>query len=106
MKIGPILDPPAIGLRAATLVAMRVPRNRVNEVATVINEHHNVVHNYERDHEYNVWFTLAASTSEELAMALDEIKQKTGVMEHDLLDLPTVQRFKVNVRFQLTKTTR
>jgi DNA-binding Lrp family transcriptional regulator len=105
LKIGPIFDPSAIGLRAATLVAMRVPKNRVNEVATVINGYPNVVHNYERDNEYNVWFTLAAPTSKELAVTLDEIKKKTGAREHDILDLPTVQRFKVNVRFQLTKKT-
>ena len=102
LKIGPIFDASAIGLRAATLVAMRVPKNRVNEVATVINGYPNVVHNYERDNEYNVWFTLAAPTSKELAMTLDEIKQKTGVGEHDTFDLPTVQRFKINMRFQLT----
>jgi len=33
---------------------------------------------------------------------LDELKQKTGVKERDVLNLPTVRRFKVNVRFQLT----
>ena len=105
LKIGPILDASAIGLKAATLVAMRVPKSRVDKVAAVINEYHNVSHNYERDHEYNVWFTLAAPTSKELAMTLDEIKQKTGAKENDILDLPAVQRFKINMRFQLTKST-
>ena len=105
LKIGPILDHSAIGLRAATLVAMKVPKSKVNEVATVINEYHNVSHNYERDDAYNVWFTLAAPTSKELAMTLDEIKQKTGVGEDEILDLPAVQRFKINLHFQLTKTT-
>ena len=105
LKVGPILDASAVGLSAATLVAMRVPKNRVNEVAAIINEYRNVSHNYERDNEYNVWFTLAAPTSKELATALDEIKHKTGVREHDILDLPAVQRFKINMRFQLAKTT-
>ena len=102
VKIGPIFDASRIGLKAATLVAMRVPKNKVDDVARIINEYSNVSHNYEREDEYNVWFTLAASSNSELAMILDELKQKTGVKEHDVLDLPTIRRFKVNVRFQLT----
>lgn len=103
LRIGPILDRSTIGLKAATLVAMRVPKDKVKDVANAINKY-NVSHNYERDHEYNIWFTLSAPTNKELAVTLEEIKQKTGVKEHDILDLPTVQRFKINVRFQLTKT--
>jgi len=105
LKVGPVLNPSAIGLTAATLVAMRVPKNKISKVARVINEHRNVTHNYERENEYNVWFTLAAPTSEELAITLDEIKRKTGVQERDILDLPTVRRFKINMRFQLAKMT-
>ncbi len=104
LKIGPIFDASRIGLKAATLVAMRVPKNKVNDVARVINEYDNVSHNYEREDEYNVWFTLAASSNSELAMILDEIKQKTGMKDLDVLDLPTIRRFKINVHFQLTKT--
>ena len=81
---------------------MKVPKNKVNDVARIINGYDNVSHNYEREDEYNVWFTLAASSSRELAIMLDELKQKTGVKEQDVLDLPTIRRFKVNVRFQLT----
>ena len=101
MKIGPTFDSSKIGLKAATLVAMRIPKNQVDEIAQVINQYNNVSHNYEREDEYNVWFTLAASSREELAKILNEIKQKTGIKEHDLLDLPTVNRFKINVHFQL-----
>ncbi len=81
MKIGPIFDSSKIGLKAATLVAMRVPKNQVPEIARVINQYDNVSHNYEREDEFNVWFTLAASNSVELAKKLDDIKQKTGVKD-------------------------
>ena len=104
VKIGPIFDSSKIGLNAATLVAMKIPKDQVDDVAGIINEYCNVSHNYEREDEYNVWFTLAALNDNELARTLDELKQKTGVKEHDVLNLPTVRRFKVNVRFQLTKT--
>ena len=102
VKIGPVFDSSRIGLKAATLVAMKVPKNQVNNVARVINAYENVSHNYEREDEYNVWFTLAASSKNELAMIVDEIKQKTGMKDQDVLDLSTIRRFKINVHFQLT----
>ena len=102
VKIGPVFDSSRIGLKAATLVAMKVPKGRVNDVARLINEYENVSHNYEREDEYNVWFTLAASSNSELARALNEIRQKTGIKDLDVLDLPTIRRFKINVHFQLT----
>ena len=101
VKIGPIVDSSKIGLKSATLVAMRVPKDQIDDIARVINQYNNVSHNYEREDEYNVWFTLAASNSNELAKTLEEIKQKTGINDHDVLELPTVNRFKINVRFQL-----
>jgi len=101
-KIGPVFDSSRIGLNAATLVAMKVPQNEVHKIASTINQFDNVSHNYERDHEYNIWFTLAATDSAQLTRTLNDIKQKTGVKEHDVLDLPTITRFKINVHFQLT----
>jgi siroheme decarboxylase len=101
LKIGPIVDSSKMGLKAATLIAMKVPKNQVNAVASIINKFGNVSHNYEREDEYNVWFTLAAPTNHELTERLNEIKRKTGVKEQDILNLPTLNRFKINVRFQL-----
>ena len=101
LKIGPIVDSSKMGLKAATLIAMKVPKNQVNAVASIINQFGNVSHNYEREDEYNVWFTLAAPTNAELTERLDIIKRKTGIKEQDILNLPTLNRFKINVRFQL-----
>ena len=102
LRIGPIFDSSKMGLKAATLVAMKVPKNQVDAVAAIINQYENVSHNYEREDKYNVWFTLAAPTSKELAKKLSDIKQKTGVKEPDVIGLPTVNRFKINMHFQLT----
>jgi DNA-binding Lrp family transcriptional regulator len=101
-KIGPIIDSSRVGLTAATLVAMKVPKNKVDDVACTINEYGSVSHNYEREHEYNVWFTITASSNKGLTNILEEIRQKTGINPSDVLNLPTKQRFKINVRFQLT----
>lgn len=100
-KIGPIIDSSKVGLTAATLVGMKVPKHKVNDVAREINQYSSVSHNYEREHEYNVWFTLTATNNNELISTLEEIRQKTGIHPSDILNLPTKQRFKINVRFQL-----
>ncbi len=101
-KIGSIVDGSKVGLTAATLVAMKVPKNKVPEVARIINSYSAISHNYEREHEYNVWFTITATNNDELAMMLEAIRQKTGISSDDVLNLPTKNRFKINVRFQLT----
>jgi DNA-binding Lrp family transcriptional regulator len=101
-KIGSIIDSSKVGLTAATLVAMKVPKNKVADVAYAINAYSNVSHNYEREHEYNIWFTITAASNNELTTILEEINQKTGITPHDTLNLPTKRRFKINVRFQLT----
>ncbi len=104
-KIGPIIENSKIGLNASTLVAVKVQKDRVDQVSCIINQFDNVSHNYEREDEYNVWFTLVASSKSRLTEILDEIKRKTGVEEQDMLSLPTVRRFKINVCFQLTEQT-
>lgn len=101
-KIGSIVDASKVGLTAATLVAMKVPKNKVADVACIINAYGSISHNYEREHEYNVWFTITASNNDELTTILEDIRQKTGITPSDVLNLPTKQRFKINVRFQLT----
>jgi siroheme decarboxylase len=100
-KIGATIDRTKIGLPAATLVAFKVPPERVDAVSDVINQYPEVSHNYEREHEYNVWFTLKAHNQSELKGTLEEIAQRAAVISKDILDLPTKNCFKINVRFQM-----
>lgn len=100
-KIGSAIDSSKVGLTAATLVAMKVPKHKIDEVACTINGYSNISHNYEREHEYNVWFTITATSNNELNTILEEITEKTEIGSAAVLNLPTKQRFKINVRFQL-----
>jgi DNA-binding Lrp family transcriptional regulator len=102
LRIGPIFDSAKIGLKASTLVALRVDEKRIDEVAQIINQHDNISHNYQRDNEYNIWFTLTAHDHKELDEVLEQIRQKINIPKHDLLNLPTRQLFKINVIFKLT----
>jgi siroheme decarboxylase len=97
--VSPVLESRRMGITAGTLVALRVPGPRVAEVARVISGYPEVSHNYRRDHEYAVWFTLAAETDERIGEVLDEILRRTGIPASDMLNLPTLKHYKIDVRF-------
>ncbi|MCL5317171.1 MAG: uroporphyrinogen-III synthase [Thaumarchaeota archaeon] len=100
-KIGPIIDARKVGLTASTLVGVRVPPEQIEEIASIINQYDEVSHNYERNHEYNLWFTLTAPSQDELSRILKEIQAKTGVSDEDVLNLRTERLFKIKVNFDL-----
>jgi DNA-binding Lrp family transcriptional regulator len=100
-KVGPALDARRVGLRASTLVAMKVPSNKIRKVAELVGKYEEVSHCYEREHEYNLWFTVAARNEVELEKMLEEIRCGTDIAEDDVLDLRPTRIFKINVRFQL-----
>ncbi len=100
-KIGPALNPSRVGLRASTLIAMKVPSNRIRNVAKLVSKYEEVSHCYQRDSEYNFWFTITAHDQVELDKILEEIKLRAGIAKDDVLDLRATRMFKVDVRFQL-----
>jgi DNA-binding Lrp family transcriptional regulator len=101
-KIGPALDAKRVGLRASTLIAMKVPENRIQNVANLVSKYREVSHCYEREHEYNFWFTIAARDESELEQMLQEIRRGADVAKDDMLNLQPTRIFKIDVRFQLT----
>jgi DNA-binding Lrp family transcriptional regulator len=96
-ELAPVLATRRLG-QASTLAALSVPPERVEEVAILINAYPEVTHNYLRDHPYNMWFTVTASSRERVAEVLAEIAAHTGLTP---LDLPTRRGFKIRVVFDL-----
>lgn len=97
--ISPVLESRHLGLHAATLVALHVPEDRIQEIAAIISSCPEVSHNFQRDHYYSLWFTIAAKNGEGIRKVLDEIQKRTGIPDSDILDLPTVNKIKIDVRF-------
>ncbi len=87
----------------STLVALNVPEHEISRTVAIINEYISVTHNYRRDFQYNIWFTLNERNEIALDQTLDEIKGRTGISNSAILDLRTLRVFKVDVRFPLIK---
>ena len=100
-RIGAVFDLKKLGY-ASTLVAAKTPKERVEEVAAVINAYPGVTHNYERDGALNLWFTLIAPSDAEIARTMEELKEKTGVRE--MRSMPATRTFKIQVDFKLVRS--
>jgi len=93
-RFGPMYDAERLG-GAFTLCAMSVPRNDFERVASLVNAHPEVAHNYERDHGYNLWFVLATSSQDAVAATIETIEAETG---YPVLDLPRIEQYFVELR--------
>ncbi len=97
-QISAIFDTRKLGY-TSTLVAMRIPKSRIDEGAEIVNDHPGVSHNYERDHEFNLWFTLAVPPGMELEEHIDRLHELTGAEATRIL--PTLKMFKIEVRLDM-----
>jgi DNA-binding Lrp family transcriptional regulator len=97
-RIGATFDSKKLGYQS-TLCAMKVPKERLDEVVKLVNSYPGVTHNYLRNHDYNMWFTLITESEKEQNDILREIQEKSGIT--NLLNLPAVRFFKVRVDFKL-----
>jgi DNA-binding Lrp family transcriptional regulator len=97
-RIGAVFDGAKLG-RVSTLCAARVPQDKLEKFVNAVNENKGVTHNYLRDNEYNVWFTLNAATPQEMESFLADLKKRTGVT--DILDMRAVRTFKIDATFEV-----
>lgn len=95
-RFGAVLNHKKAG--ASTLAALKVPLEKIDEVAELVNSFKEVNHNYLRDHRYNLWFVVTAKTQERVDEVLAELKQTSAC---DLLNLPMVKSHHINLAFDL-----
>lgn len=96
-RIGAVFDSQKLGLKS-TLCAMKAPVQRLNEIAELVNSYPEVTHNYAREHEFNLWFTLIAEDEKRMTEIMEEIKKRAGVEQ--ILNAPALSIFKINVGFE------
>jgi DNA-binding Lrp family transcriptional regulator len=83
----------------STLCAAKVPSHLMQRFVKVVNSYTGVTHNYRREHDYNLWFTLIAPSVGEIKRILSEISENTGVEE--IMSLPAERLFKIQVDFEV-----
>jgi siroheme decarboxylase len=97
-QISAIFDTRKLGYKSA-LVAFAVEKNKIDDVANEINKHPGVSHNYERNHEYNLWFTLAVPPYGEMKADLEKMALLDGVLKYRVL--PTLKMYKIGVKLDM-----
>jgi siroheme decarboxylase len=96
-RFGPLYHAENMG-GALSLCAMTVPAESFDEVAEQVNAFPEVAHNYQRDHEMNMWFVLATETPDQLDGCLQEIEKTTGI---PVFNLPKKEEFYVGLHFKV-----
>jgi len=97
-QLSAIYDTRKLGY-TSSLVAMEIEPDKLEHVAHQINKHPGVSHNYEREHEFNLWFTLAVPPGTDLEKELEKFSKLNGIKKTRML--PTLQLFKIGVKLDM-----
>jgi DNA-binding Lrp family transcriptional regulator len=98
-QISMIFDTRALGYKSS-LIASRAPEGRVDEVADVISEHPGVSHNYRRNHEFNIWWTIAVPPESSLEDHVQAVHDLAGAESTRIMQ--TIKMFKIGVDLDMT----
>jgi len=103
-QVTPIFDTRVLGY-SSMLVAAKVDPENPHRAAKVVNSHPGVSHNYLRNHDFNMWFTIATEPGSKLGLegTLDVLAQLTGA--ESVRQLPTVKLFKIRMDLEMEKGT-
>jgi DNA-binding Lrp family transcriptional regulator len=99
-QVTPIFDTRALGY-SSMLVAAKVDPEHPHRAAHVINEHPGVSHNYLRNHDFNLWFTIATEPDSQLGLegTLEVLAAEAGA--ESLRQLPTLRLFKIRMDLEM-----
>jgi siroheme decarboxylase len=97
-RIGANFSPGKLGY-VSTLCAATVPEEKVGPFTEIVNRFPGVTHNYLRDHEVNVWFTIIALSMAEIEETLARITEESQVS--GIMNLPATHVFKIRAHFDL-----
>ena len=104
-QVTPIFDTRALGY-SSMLVAAKVDPEHPHRAAQIINAHPGVSHNYLRNHEFNLWFTIATEPDSRLGLegTLEVLAREAGA--ESVRQLPTLKLFKIRMDLEMEGDTR
>jgi DNA-binding Lrp family transcriptional regulator len=100
-QISPIFDTKRLGY-SSSLVSFKVAEDKIDKTVALINTHPGVSHNYERDHDFNIWFTLAVAPDSKLGLEKTVALLAEKSEAEDAIILPTLKMFKIAVKLNTT----
>ncbi|HEX5979940.1 MAG TPA: AsnC family transcriptional regulator [Thermoleophilaceae bacterium] len=103
-EVTPIFDTRVLGYKSM-LVAAKVDPEHPWRAGKIINSHPGVSHNYLRDHDFNIWFTIATEPGSKLGLdgTLEVLQRLTGA--ESVRQLPTLRLFKIRMDLEMEKGT-
>lgn len=96
-RFGPMYHAERLG-GGLTLAAMSIVPEDLERVVAQVNAFPEVAHNYERDHELNMWFVLATETPARIAKVIREIERATGYLVYNM---PKNEEYFVGLKFKV-----
>ena len=94
-RIGPVLEPGKL-VYVSTLCGVRVEEAILPDVVRAVNTLPGVTHNYEREGELNLWFTVTAKSPEEIDAFLSGLEKSFDLTIHRF---PKKRVFKIKTYF-------
>ena len=94
-RFGPMFQIERLG-GAFTLAAMKVPSDQFDLVVEQVNQFPEVAHNYQRDHDFNMWFVIATEDVNEIETVIGKIETLTGIKVYNM---PKLEEYFVNLQF-------
>lgn len=96
-RFGPLFHTERMG-GSVTLAAMKVPKSYLRLVTRVVNSFPEVAHNYERNHDFNIWFVIAAETLEAIDDVIASIQEQTGF---PVYNMPKEREYFIGLKFNV-----
>ena len=96
-RLGANFQSAKLGFRS-TLCGAHVPEEKLDAFIADVNSLPGVTHNYLRNHEFNVWFTLIGPSWDDVCATIRGIEERTGI---SVMNLPAEKLFKIRVDFQM-----
>lgn len=98
-RVGGIFDSRKLGYKSL-LCAMKAAEEDIDGIAAYLNQYPGITHNYKRNHEYSLWFTLIADSDARKNSLLEEIEKNTG---YEVYQFPANNIYKLRAVFKIPK---
>ena len=96
-RFGPLYHAEKMG-GGLTLAAMKVAADQYDDTTEIVNSFDEVAHNYERDHELNMWFVVATETETEVEQVIEKIQQQTN---NRVYNMPKLQEYFLGLKLEV-----